>query len=244
MEITLLGAFGAGILSFLSPCVLPLVPPYLSYITGISHDELVRSERQTGRRFQVILAAFAFVTGFSAVFMAFGATASALGQTITEYAQVLTWIAGGVIILFGLHFLGVLRIGFLYRQMRLEPETRRWGLAGALLVGAAFAFGWTPCVGPFLAAILALAGGTETLGEGTGLLAAYAGGIGVPFILSAVFVERFLAFSGTFRRHLGLVEKISGVLLILTGILFISGGMADIAFWLLEYVPTLGELAK
>lgn len=244
MDINLWGAFGAGILSFLSPCVLPLVPPYLSYIAGVSHDELVRSDQATRSRFHVIRAAFAFVIGFSVVFMAFGATASALGQVITDYSRPLTWVAGGLIILFGLHFLGVFRIGFLYRQMRMEPDARKLGLAGAFLVGAAFAFGWTPCVGPFLAAILALAGGTETLGEGVGLLAAYAGGIGVPFILSAVFVERFLAFSGGFRRHLGLVEKISGALLVLTGILFITGGMSEIAFWLLEYAPGLGELAK
>lgn len=241
MGVTLGGAFLGGMLSFLSPCVLPLVPPYLCYIAGVSHEELAGQTARGSQR-RVMGAALAFVIGFSLVFIAFGATASALGQMVVAYGQQLSLVAGGLIILFGLHFLGILRIPLLYRQWRAEAGSPRWGLAGALLMGMAFAFGWTPCVGPILASILFLAGAEGSIHEGMALLAVYAAGIGLPFLLAAGFAGAFIRAMTRFRRHLGLVEKASGLLLVATGILFMTGGMGEIAYWLLEALPALGRI--
>jgi len=224
-DVTLFGAFIAGLLSFLSPCVLPLVPPYLCYVSGITYDELTEGDGTANRR--AIPAAFVFVLGFSLVFVSFGATASVLGQLVSENLDILTTIAGVLIIVFGFHFLGVFRLSMLYREARVTLG-HRGGLLGAFVLGLAFAFGWTPCVGPILAAILFIAGAEDSIWQGVFLLFAYALGIGVPFILAAAFASSFLSWSSGLKRHARRIEQVSGVLLVGTGILFITGGMADI----------------
>lgn len=238
------GAFGAGLLSFLSPCVLPLVPPYLCFLGGLTLDELaeaqVAGEGAASRR--VLFAALAFVLGFTLVFTALGATASTLGQFIAENFTLLGRIAGAIIVLLGLHFLGLLRIPLLYREARFQVERRPAGLIGAFVVGLAFAFGWTPCVGPVLATILIIAGSQDSLLQGTTLLTSYALGIGLPFLLAAFFARPFMTFMQRFRRHLGRVEKTLGALLVVTGVLFITGSMNEIGFWLLETFPALGRV--
>ena len=240
-DITLWGAVAAGLLSFVSPCVLPLVPPYLAFIAGVSFEEYAGADGEARAvRWRVVSAAVAFVLGFATVFVLLGASASTLGRWLSAYYDPLRWVAGGVILLFGLHFLGVLRIPLLYREARLELRTRPASLVGAYLVGLAFAFGWTPCVGPVLAAILFTAGAQETAGEGAMLLAAYAAGIGLPFIGAAFFAGPFLRLMRRFRAHLGRVEKVMGALLVVTGVLFITNVMSTISFWLLEYIPALG----
>lgn len=236
------GAFLGGLLSFVSPCVLPLVPPYLCYLAGITFDQLVGDERPdpaVARR--VFLAALAFVLGFSLVFVAMGASASLIGQWLAESADLLARIAGVLLIVFGLHFLGVFRLSFLMREARLELEKPR-GLFGSFLVGMAFAFGWTPCVGPVLAAILFVAGSEESVWEGASLLAAYAAGLAVPFLAAALAIRPFLGFMARFRRHLGKVEKVMGALLVLTGLLFVTGTMNTVGFWILELFPDLGRV--
>lgn len=242
LEVSMGAAFVAGLLSFVSPCVLPIVPPYLCYLAGVSVDELKgdSARSDTGRR--IILAAIAFVLGFSVVFVALGATASVIGQSIARYYDILSYVAGSIIIIMGLHFLGVFRIGLLFREARVHVESKPAGLAGAFIMGLAFAFGWTPCVGPVLAAILFVAGSSDTIWNGAGLLAIYAFGLGLPFILAAAFASRFLDWASRFRRHMGLIEKIMGGLLVLTGILFITGQMSAIAFWLLETFPVFSKI--
>lgn len=242
MDITVGGAVLGGILSFLSPCVLPLVPPYLCYIGGLSYEALRSEDRQAVDRGRILLASLAFVAGFALVFMAFGATATVFGQLAAEHAGTLAIVAGLLIMVFGLHFLGVFRIGLLYRQARVESGAPAAGPVGAFVMGLAFAFGWTPCVGPILAAILFVAGAEESIAEGMLLLAAYAGGIGIPFILAALFTGQFITLVQRHRRWLGVAEKISGGLLVGVGILFMTGGMSDIAFWLLDAFPALGRI--
>jgi cytochrome c-type biogenesis protein len=241
-DVSYLGAAVAGLLSFLTPCVLPLVPPYLCFLGGVTLEEL--GERQAAgdpvaRR--VVVAAVFFVLGFATVFVALGATASAVGALVTRHFDLLAQIAGGLIILLGLHFLGVLRIGLLFREARFHPARRPAGLAGAYLIGLAFAFGWTPCVGPVLATILLVAGSADSAVYGASLLGAYAAGLGVPFVAAAFAARAFGAFMARFRRHVGLVEKILGGLLVGTGILFMTGSMAELSYWLLEAFPGLSR---
>jgi len=227
----------AGLLSFLSPCVLPLAPPYLAYIAGVSMEDLEIETRSKARR-DIFLASVLFVLGFSTIFVALGATASAFGSVLRANLHILSWVAGAVIILMGLHFLGILKVGLLYREKRAEV-TKPMGLVGAYVMGLAFAFGWTPCIGPILAAILAVAGTQETVALGAGLLAAYSLGLGLPFIAAGLALGRFLAFVARFRRHFGKVEKIVGALLIATGVAFLTGGVQSMSFWLLETFPGL-----
>ena len=243
LEVSLFGAFAAGLLSFLSPCVLPLVPPYLCFLGGLTMDQLAvqQAENKVAAR-RVFFAALAFVAGFATVFVALGATASVLGQLVTQYYEWLARIAGAVIIVLGLHFLGLFRIALLFREARFHVESRPAGLLGAYLVGLAFAFGWTPCVGPILAAILFVAGAEDSVWEGMGLLGAYAAGIGLPFLAAALAARPFMAFMGRFRRHLGTVEKVMGGLLVITGLLFLTGSMSEIAYWILETFPSLGRI--
>ncbi|MCX2721121.1 cytochrome c biogenesis CcdA family protein [Roseibium salinum] len=242
LDVSLGAAFLAGLLSFVSPCVLPIVPPYLCYLAGVSVDELKGTAETTGSGRRIIAAAIAFVLGFTVVFVALGATASVIGQSIARYYDILSYVAGAIIIVMGLHFLGVFRIGLLFREARIHVESKPAGLAGAFLMGLAFAFGWTPCVGPVLAAILFVAGSSDTTWYGAGLLAVYALGIGLPFILAAAFAGRFLQLSGRFRKHMGIVEKVMGGFLVLTGLLFITGQMSAIAFWLLESFPVFSQI--
>ncbi len=230
-------AFLAGLLSFVSPCVLPIVPPYLAYLAGVSFSDLQNAEMERERARRIIISAVAFVLGFSTVFVALGATASFVGQAIAQYFDMLSVIAGIIIVIMGLHFLGVFRIALLYREARVDVRKKPAGIVGAYVMGLAFAFGWTPCVGPVLAAILFIAGSEDTALRGAGLLAVYSLGIGLPFLLAAVFASRFIGWANRFKRHMGTVEKAMGALLVLTGILFITGQMSRIAQWLLDTFP-------
>ncbi len=212
-----LAAFLAGILSFLSPCVLPLVPGYVSLISGASVEELQSSERRMLRT--VMLHSLTFVLGFSVVFIALGAVATGVGQVVNEYHSLLSKIAGVIVIIFGLHLTGILKIKALYADKRLHDVKGSSSALGSFAVGFAFAFGWTPCIGPILATILVLAGAQETVLKGIILLAVYSLGLAVPFLLTSLGVDRFLSFYGRFRRHLHTVEVLSGILLIAIGVL-------------------------
>lgn len=237
LDVSVGAALLAGLLSFVSPCVLPIVPPYLAWLAGVSFDELRDEAPGAQQRRRVIIAAFAFVLGFATVFIALGATASVIGKTIAQYFDTLAIVAGILIIIMGLHFLGVFRIGMLYREARVQVDRKPAGPLGAYVIGLAFAFGWTPCVGPVLAAILFIAGSEGTALRGAALLGAYSLGIGIPFLLAAIFASRFLGWAARFRKHMRKVEMAMGGLLVITGILFITGQMSAISYWLLETFP-------
>lgn len=244
LEVGFLAAFGAGVLSFLSPCVLPLVPPYLCFLGGLSMDQLqgaVAQEERAQLRRRTLAAALAFVLGFATVFVSFGATASAIGRLLAEHSLLLGQIAGVIIIVLGLHFLGVFKIAFLNRDIRFHPE-KPAGLIGAYVVGLAFAFGWTPCVGPVLAGILFLAGSEETVWRGALLLAAYAAGLGLPFVLAALLLDRAIAGLRRLRRWIPVFERTTGAFLVITGVLFLTGRLSDLSYWLLETFPILGRI--
>jgi cytochrome c-type biogenesis protein len=235
----------AGLVSFLSPCVLPLVPPYLTYLGGTTMEQLVGEEQiDTHLWRRVVLAAVFFVLGFTTVFVGLGAGASVLGQWIQTYKAELAKVAGLVIILFGLHFLGVLRVPLLYREARLHADNRGASLAGAYVMGLAFAFGWTPCIGPVLATVLTLAASEASLGSGVRLLLVYSLGLGIPFVLAAVAIGPFLGFMKRFRRHLGRVEKAMGILLVVAGLLVFTGWLNTFGALLLDTVPSLGRIEE
>jgi cytochrome c-type biogenesis protein len=240
VDVSLPAAALGGLISFLSPCVLPLVPPYLSFLAGTTFDQLAAGDDAAVRR-RALLAALLFVAGFTTVFVLLGATASALGQLVRQYLTVLSTLAGVAIIAMGLHFLGVFRIGLLYREARFQVP-RPVGLWGAYLMGLAFAFGWTPCIGPILAAILTLAGSEASVAKGAGLLAVYSAGLGLPFLLAAFAMRPFAAFMKRMRTRFALVEKTMGGLLVLTGIAFLAGWLTEASYWLLEAFPALGRL--
>jgi cytochrome c-type biogenesis protein len=242
MNVTIAAALAAGMLSFLSPCVLPLVPPYLIYLTGTSLERLADAETEPQVRRETLLAAFLFVLGFSTVFVALGASASAIGTLLRAYSYILGKVAGVIIIIMGLHFLGVTPIAWLMREKRLDVA-KPVGLWGAYVMGLAFAFGWTPCIGPILSAILAIAGSEGSVARGTGLLAVYSVGLGVPFIVAALALEPFAAFLARFRAYLSVVEKTMGGLLIVAGVAFFSGWITDLGSWLIQAFPELGKLA-
>jgi cytochrome c-type biogenesis protein len=239
-DVTYAGALLAGLLSFASPCVLPLVLPYLCFLGGVTLDQLTGDSGAVTRR--VFLAAVAFVFGFTTVFVAMGAAASALSQILIANGDWLSRVAGIVIVAFGLHFLGLFRLAFLDREARLHVERRPAGLLGAYVVGLAFAFGWTPCVGPVLASILTLAAGQDDAVQGAGLLIAYSLGIGLPFLGVALFAGRFLALMRRYRNAAHRVEQIMGALLILMGMLLISGTFDEIGYALLRLFPALGRI--
>jgi cytochrome c-type biogenesis protein len=240
-NVSILAALLAGMLSFLSPCVLPLVPPYLVYLTGISLERFADAETKPRAGRQTIAAALLFVLGFSTVFVALGAGASVIGAVLRAYSGELAIVAGIAIVIMGLHFLGITPIAWLMREKRLEVA-KPVGLWGAYLMGLAFAFGWTPCIGPILAAILAVAASEATVAKGAGMLAVYSLGLGVPFIVAALAVEPFAAFLARFRKNLGLVEKAMGGLLVLTGIAFLTGVVSQASYWLLDTFPMLGKI--
>jgi cytochrome c-type biogenesis protein len=239
-DISLPAAAAAGLISFVSPCVLPLAPPYLCYLAGTTLEELVEEGEALARR-KTILAAILFVLGFSTVFVSLGATASVFGALLRQWSHALSIIAGVGIVAMGLHFLGIFRIGLLFREKRLEVA-RPPGLWSAYLMGLAFAFGWTPCIGPILAAILAVAGSQETAGRGAVLLLAYSLGLGAPFVIAAFVMGPFLVWAKRFRGQFARLEKAVGALLVLTGIGFLSGGIQSASFWLLETFPGLGQI--
>jgi len=240
-DVSIAAALLAGVLSFLSPCVLPLVPPYLVYLAGASLERLADAEPEPRVRADTVFSALLFVAGFSTVFIAFGASASAIGHLVQAWSVELSIVAGIAIIVMGLHFLGLTRLTVLMREKR-APMARPFGLWGAYAMGLAFAFGWTPCIGPILAAILAVAASKETVAKGAGLLAVYSAGLGIPFIVAALAVEPCAAFIARFKRHLETVEKAMGGLLVLTGIAFLAGFFSEASYYLLEWFPALGRI--
>jgi cytochrome c-type biogenesis protein len=221
--------------------VLPLVPPYLVYLAGASLERLAGAEPAAAVKRDTVLASLLFVAGFSTVFVCLGAGASVIGGLLRAYSHELATIAGIVIIVMGLHFLGLTRIGFLMREKRVEIP-RPVGLWGAYAMGLAFAFGWTPCIGPILAAILAVAASEATVAKGAGLLAVYSLGLGIPFVVAALAVEPFAAFLVRFRGHLATVERVMGGLLVLTGVAFLTGFISQASYWLLEAFPVLSRI--
>lgn len=249
-EISLLSALLAGALSFLSPCVLPLVPPYLCYMAGISVEQFRSGSAASdvaageGRSFRraVLLAALFFTLGFATVFVGLGAGASTIGVLLRQNLDLLAKIGGLLIILMGLNFLGVFRIGILAREARFQGGGKPATLSGAYVMGLAFAFGWTPCIGPVLGAILGVAASRDTVGEGAALLAIYSLGLAVPFWIAAGFSGAFMRFLARFRRHLGAVEKVMGVFLILTGLSFIFGLVSWAAIWFQQTFPILSQI--
>ena len=242
--VTYLGALGAGALSFLSPCVLPLVPAYLAFLSGVTLQASGQGTAviEPGVTRKVFVTAVAFVLGFSTIFVLMGLGASAISVFIARYSHILAPLAGIIIILLGLHFLGVLRIGLLYREARFQVASKPAGVLGAYIIGLAFAFGWTPCAGPVLSAVLATAATDDSLLYGASLLGIYAAGIGIPFLLAALFLERFLRWFQGFKRHLPKVEKAMGGFLIATGLLFVTGSMNVIGEWMYEEIEIFQQL--
>jgi cytochrome c-type biogenesis protein len=243
VDVTYVGALIAGLLSFLSPCVLPLVPPYLCFLGGTTFDQLTGEEETPSHVYTtVVLSSVAFVLGFTTVFVILGATASAAGQLLAANLPLLSKIAGVIIIVAGLHFLGVIHLPILHREARYHAEARPAGLIGAYVIGVAFAFGWTPCIGPVLAAILAMAAGEDSVRQGVSLLLVYSLGLGIPFIAAAVAIRPFMNTMQKFRKHLAVIEKLLGGFLVLTGILFLTNSMTLISSWMLELFPGLASI--
>lgn len=236
---SLLVALFAGVISFLSPCVLPIVPPYLAYMGGISMADM-RDDKISNR--PAIVAAAFFVMGLSTVFIFLGFAASVFGQMFLAYQDVMGRIAGVVIILFGLHFVGIINLPFLSREARLDAGDRGGSAFGAYILGLAFAFGWTPCIGPILGVILSLAAQEASIARGTILLVAYAIGLGLPFIIAAVFINRAIGVMNRFKRHMGLVEKVMGGLLIVVGLMLVTGAFTTLAFWLQQTFPAIAAI--
>jgi cytochrome c-type biogenesis protein len=232
-----IAAFVAGLVSFLSPCVLPLVPGYVSLISGAGIEELQGSESKLFRK--VMLNSIAFILGFSVVFITLGALSTEMGQLLARYKSTLARVAGVVIILFGLHLTGIFRINALYADKRLHSVKGGSTVVGAFVIGFAFAFGWTPCVGPILAVILGFAAEQDSVMKGILLLAVYSLGLAVPFLLTSLGIERFLKFYSRFRAHMHAVEVGSGVLLILLGVLLVFGRFTLLS----NYLSFLGRFA-
>lgn len=224
-------AFLAGLISFLSPCVLPLVPSYLGFLTGLTLDEM------SDKRRWAVLHALCFVAGFSIIFIALGAGATALGATLKYHREWIARVGGVMLIVFGLYSMGILRIGLLDRDQRLHIDRKPMGFLGSLLVGMAFAAGWTPCLGPILGGILTLAGSSDSVGRGVGLLAAYSAGLAVPFLIAAYAVDSFRAWFVRFRRWLPWVQRVSGLILVIVGILLVTGQLSRLAAALQSITP-------
>ena len=228
-----------GLISFLSPCVLPIVPPYLAYMSGVSIGEI---QGTAAARRKATLAALFFVLGLSTVFLLLGFTASAFGAFVLKNQELFAQVSGVVVIVFGLHFLSVFRIPILDREARIEAGDNGGSAAGAYVLGLAFAFGWTPCIGPQLGAILSVAASEASVARGTVLLGVYAIGLGVPFLLAAIFLNRSMTVMNKLKRHMGLIEKIMGGLLLFVGIMLVTGLFTSFSWWLLETFPALANL--
>ena len=229
-------AFGAGFISFLSPCVLPLIPGYISYISGESLGDIVEKQKK------VILKTVLFSLGFSLVFISFGATASLIGNILLENSNTLRIIAGIIIIIFSLQLIGILNLNFLNQEKRFQTKNYSNNLFFPVLVGAAFGFGWTPCIGPVLGSILTLAAVESSIGKGILLLSFYSLGLAVPFILSGYGISKFLAFSKNFRKNIKIVSVTGGVILLITGILILTNKLQALGYFILEAIPILGNL--
>src|SRR5205823_4919981 len=224
-------AFAAGLVSFLSPCVLPLVPGYISIVSGSSLDQLKAREKDTSLLRTVLLNSVMFIVGFSLTFILLGASATWIGQVLVSRMQLLGRIAGLILIVFGIHLLGIVKINALYQDKRFHNVQKPRGVVGALVLGLAFAFGWTPCIGPILAGILTMASTKETVGAGVAMLAVYSMGLGIPFLLTSLGVNQFLAFYGRFKRHFRAVEMASGALVIAVGVLILTNNLSRLAGW-------------
>jgi cytochrome c-type biogenesis protein len=235
----MLVALVAGLLSFLSPCVLPIVPPYLAYMGGVSVTEMAQAREARGR---ALLSAAFFVLGLSTVFLLLGAAASTLGRALLQWQGWFVTVSGLVIMVFGAHFLGVIRLPFLLREARVEAGDRGGSALGAYILGLAFAFGWTPCLGPILGTILGLAATEADVGRGTALLATYALGLGIPFLLVAAFFPRLTGAMAAVRRNLGWIERASGLLLWTVGLMMVTGQFTAFSWWLLESFPALAAI--
>ena len=229
-------AFGAGFISFLSPCVLPLIPGYISYISGESLGDIVEKQKK------IILKTVLFSLGFSLVFISFGATASLIGNILLENSNTLRIIAGIIIIIFSLQLIGILNLNFLNQEKRFQTKNYSNNLFFPVLVGAAFGFGWTPCIGPVLGSILTLAAVESSIGKGILLLSFYSLGLAIPFILSGYGISKFLAFSKNFRKNIKIVSVSGGVILLITGILILTNKLQALGYFILETIPILGNL--
>ena len=229
-------AFGAGFISFLSPCVLPLIPGYISYISGESLGDIVEKQKK------IILKTVLFSLGFSLVFISFGATASLIGNILLENSNTLRIIAGIIIIIFSLQLIGILNLNFLNQEKRFQTKNYSNNLFFPILVGAAFGFGWTPCIGPVLGSILTLAAVESSIGKGILLLSFYSLGLAIPFILSGYGISKFLAFSKNFRKNIKVVSVTGGVILLITGILILTNKLQALGYFILEAIPILGNL--
>ena len=228
-------AFGAGLLSFLSPCVLPLIPGYISYVSGSSLNELLKKKEIN------LIPTILFVFGFSLIFIFFGATATTIGKLLLKNSNELRIVAGTVIIILSLHILKVINIKFLNYEKRVHSEINQ-GFFAPILIGMAFAFGWTPCIGPMLGSILILASTTESISQGVLLLSFYSLGLGIPFILSGYLIQKFILISKNLKQKMNIIEKTGGTLLLLTGFLIITDQLQILGFYLLEYLPFLGNI--
>jgi cytochrome c-type biogenesis protein len=238
-QVTLVTAFLAGFLSFISPCVLPLIPGYVSFVSGVSLEEMRggATTTSTSRR-QVLITSLFFVLGFSLVFIALGASASAIGKFLLTKQPIFEKIAGALLIVLGLHMMGVFRISWLEAEKRVHTNRKPAGPLGAMVVGLAFAFGWTPCIGPILSGILTLAASKKTVWEGVQLLAVYSAGLGIPFLLTAVAINQFFAATAKIRKHYHAIELVSGALLIIIGVLIFTRRLSVIVQYLTPYLPT------
>jgi len=232
-------ALAAGVISFLSPCVLPIVPPYLAYMSGVSMSEMAEDST---RKTRIMIPALFFVMGLSTVFLLLGFAASAAGLMFLQYQGWFNTIAGVIVMIFGAHFIGIYRIGFLDREARMDVGDRGGSAFGAYVLGLAFAFGWTPCIGPQLGAILSLAAAEASVTRGTLLLAVYALGLGIPFLLVAAFLPRLGGLMAWMKRHMQQIERVMGLLLWTIGLLMLTGGFSAFSFWLLELFPALATL--
>jgi cytochrome c-type biogenesis protein len=242
-SVGLFTAFLFGILSFLSPCVLPLVPGYISFISGLSFEELRETTNTKKFLIKTLLSSISFVLGFSIVFVALGASATAIGKFLSENMNIISKIAGVIIILFGLHMAGIFKIKFLNYEAKLKLQGKPIGIIGAFLVGFAFAFGWTPCIGPVLATILVLASQQETIKQGILLLSVYSLGLGIPFILTSLSINFFFNWFSKVRRHLNVVEIVSGVVLILLGVLIFTNSLGVISSYIMKLFPFLTKFS-
>ena len=237
MTTTLSIAFLAGLISFLSPCVLPLIPGYISYISGTSFDKLVKKEEN----FVVIKTIF-FTLGFSFVFIAFGSTASFIGKFFLTNSNILRIIAGIIIIFFSLQIIGIINFNFMNKDIRFFTKKYSDSLTFPFIVGAAFGFGWTPCIGPILGSIITLAALEENIGRGILLLSFYSLGLAIPFIISGILFNKFLLFSKSFKKYMSIITKVGGAILLLTGIAIVTGQLQILGFFILEYFPLLGNI--
>jgi cytochrome c-type biogenesis protein len=241
-NVSLFAAFVAGLFSFISPCVLPLIPGYLSFISGVTLEEMrgggAAGTVAPGTRWRTFVSSLAFVFGFSLVFIALGASATAIGGFVFSRLSLLSKIAGVLIVLFGLHTMGLLKISWLYAEKRVQTTRKPTSLVGAMLVGVAFAFGWTPCIGPILAAILTIAAGQDTVMKGIELLAVYSLGLGIPFMLTSLAINQFFAAFARIRRYYLAIEVASGALLVVIGVLIFTNRFTIIAQYLSPYLPT------